>query len=93
MIDSSPIDTKQNAQIEAAQEWLHDNGNNVSGIEQKLGLGGDDPERFQAPTMTITRKTRNKDDGPLEIVCRWIVENQIGKGQHRKDFQPPLTML
>jgi hypothetical protein len=61
---------------EAAHEWLHQNGDNVAAIEQKLNGGGSGafPER----TMIVKRKAKRKDDGPLEIVCGWIVEHQIG---------------
>lgn len=78
MVDPSPIHTEYNAKVEAAQDWLHQNGSNISGIEQKLDFGGGGSEGFPARTMLIKRKAKKKDDGPLEIVCRWVVENQIG---------------
>lgn len=77
MSNPSPTDTPLNGSVEAAHEWLHRNGNNVAGIEQKLN--GGDTEGFAARKMVIKRKIKKKDDGPLEIVCSWVVENQIGK--------------
>jgi SPX domain protein involved in polyphosphate accumulation len=76
MRESSVIDEKENQRVEAAQEWLRKNCDNISGIEQKLA--GGDEAGFPAPTMSIKRKTRRKDDGPVEILCGWIVEHQIG---------------
>jgi acyl-CoA-dependent ceramide synthase len=66
----------QNERIEAAHVWLPQNGDNVSGIEQKLSGQGSDG--FPARTMIIKRKAKRKDDGPLEIVCGWIVDHQTG---------------
>lgn len=61
---------------EAAHEWLHQNGDNVAAIEQKLNTecDGSFPDR----TMVLKRKLKRKDDGPLEIVCGWVVQHQIG---------------
>ena len=75
------MDVEQNIQIEEAQNWLHQNGSNVSGIEQKLDFNREDLQGYPASKMLIKQKTKKKEDGPLEIVCRWVVENQIGKGQ------------
>jgi len=60
----------------AAQQWLHQNGDNVAGIEQKLEYEDDDdvPER----NLYVTRKLRRKDDGPVETICAWVVRHQIG---------------
>ena len=66
-------------QVEAAQQWLHQNGNNVSSIEHKVREEDNDSDAYSdAPSMTIKRKTRRKNDGPMEIICGWIVEHQIG---------------
>jgi len=79
MGDSSPDFADQNKKVEAAQQWLHQNGNNISGIEQKLG--DEDSAGVPARTLVIKRKAKKKDDGPLELFCGWIVENQIGRSE------------
>lgn len=67
----------QNEKLDQAHEWLHRNGNNVSGIERKFSP--DDAEgEYAARTMTVRRKAKRKEDGPLEIICGWIVQHQIG---------------
>jgi acyl-CoA-dependent ceramide synthase len=75
------MDIELNTKVEEAQDWLHQNGGNIAGIEQKLDFGGGASEGFPARSMFIKRRAKKKDDGPLEIVCRWVVENQIGRGQ------------
>lgn len=79
MGNPTPIDTNEKETVEVAQDWLHRNGSNIAGIEQKLNYGNS--ESFPARTMVIKRKAKKKDDGPLEIVCRWVVDNQIGGGK------------
>lgn len=69
----------QNDKLDAAHEWLHQNGNNVTGIEQKLEPGNAGEKEYAAPIMTVRRKVKRKEDGPLEIICGWIVEHQIGR--------------
>jgi acyl-CoA-dependent ceramide synthase len=77
---SSTIDSKENETLEAAHKWLHQNGNHVAGIEQKLSCR--DSDGFPAHKMVIKGKVKKMEDGPLEIVCGWVVENQIGRGKH-----------
>jgi very-long-chain ceramide synthase len=69
---------------EDAHEWLHQNGNNVAAIEQKLQRGhhGEYPAR----TMIVKRKAKRKEDGPLEIICSWVVEHQIGMSSSAEIF-------
>lgn len=67
----------QNEKLEAAQEWLHKNGDNVGAIEYTPAVG-DAEDGYSAHTMTIRRKTKRKEDGPLEIICHWIFQHQIG---------------
>ena len=64
-------------ETEDAQEWLHQNGNNVAAIEQKLDGGnhGAPPAR----RMIVKRKAKRKEDRPVEIICGWIIEHQIGE--------------
>jgi acyl-CoA-dependent ceramide synthase len=61
---------------EAAQEWLHRNGDNVASIEQKLNLQGDG--RYPEQALHVTRKSRRQDDGALEVFCSWVIRHQIG---------------
>jgi hypothetical protein len=72
----------QTGPVENVQNWLHENGENVLGIEQKLSLR--DSNGYPARTMITKRKAKRKDDGPLEIVCGWIVEHQIGTAMSPK---------
>jgi acyl-CoA-dependent ceramide synthase len=36
-------------------------------------------EEYSSRTITVKKKAKKKDDGPLEIFCAMIVEHQIGK--------------
>lgn len=73
----------RNASIEsidekrAAQQWLHQNGDNVAGIEQKLEYE-DDHDSMPERNLYVTRKLRRKDDGPVETICAWVIRHQIG---------------
>ncbi|KAH6718484.1 TLC domain-containing protein [Leptodontidium sp. MPI-SDFR-AT-0119] len=67
----------QNEKLEAAQEWLHQNGDNVGGIEFTPAVG-DAEDGYTAHTMTVRRKAKKNEDGPLEIICGWIFQHQIG---------------
>ena len=52
----------------------------MGAIEHKIEHRGTNSKSkpFPPPTMKIKRKMRRKDDGPMEIVCGWITEHQIG---------------
>ncbi|PSS28029.1 hypothetical protein M430DRAFT_132140 [Amorphotheca resinae ATCC 22711] len=76
MNDQSATAELRNEKVEAAQDWLHKSGNNVNEIEHKPEVGH--PEGLTASPTIIKWKAKRKDDGPLEIVCGWIVEHQIG---------------
>jgi very-long-chain ceramide synthase len=79
MSDTSAIAAIRNEKdIEDANEWLDKNGSNIAGIGQKFN--GGDSTAYPERTMIVKRKVKRKDDGPLEIVCGWIVEHQIGSG-------------
>lgn len=67
----------QNEKLEAAQEWLHQNGDNLGGIEFTPAVG-DAEDGYTAHTMTVRRKAKKNEDGPLEIICGWIFQHQIG---------------
>jgi very-long-chain ceramide synthase len=75
MSDHSATVEYRNEKTDAANGRFPDTGNNV-GIGQELNLGA--PEQFQTHTMTVKRKAKRKEDSPLEILCRWLVEHQVG---------------
>jgi acyl-CoA-dependent ceramide synthase len=68
----------QHQKPEQAREWLHQNGKTVGGIGQKIGMNNDGGEEYAAHMMTGRRSTKRREVGPLEIICGWIVEHQIG---------------
>lgn len=35
-------------------------------------------DKYASCTMSTKKKAKRKEDGPLEIVCGWIVQHQIG---------------
>ncbi|KAF8862621.1 longevity assurance proteins LAG1/LAC1 [Acephala macrosclerotiorum] len=78
MSDSSttgPIE-KLDIEVEAAPEQSYQNGKNATILEQKPA--GAPSARYPMRTVPVKRKAKKKDEGPLEIVCGWIVEHQIG---------------
>jgi acyl-CoA-dependent ceramide synthase len=75
MSDPSPNATPYE-EIEVEPQPLYQNGNNIDSIEQKLH--GASSDGFPPRTLVIKRKAKRKDDGPLEIVCGFVVEHQIG---------------
>jgi len=85
----------RNASIEsieekqAAQQWLHQNGDNVAGIEQKLEYEGNGP--IPERNLYVTRKLRRKDDGPVETICAWVIKHQIGISSNTEETRKPLT--
>ena len=99
-IDYSPVCEKDSEKIESQglpheseNEHGTENGENTSGMGEKLALDTWTIERFPGPTMAMKRKTRQKDEGPLEIVCGWIVEHQIGRRTHSLSADWRLTLL
>jgi acyl-CoA-dependent ceramide synthase len=91
--DCSPICEKESEKIEAQEseresenEHEIENGENISEIGGKMVLAAGNTERFLGPKMAVKKKTKQKDEGPLEIVCGWIVEHQIGRRTDR--FSP-----
>jgi very-long-chain ceramide synthase len=75
MSDHSASVEYRNEMTDAANGQVPDTGNNV-GVGQELNLGA--PEQFQTHTMTMKRKAKRKEDSPLEVSCRWLVEHQVG---------------
>jgi acyl-CoA-dependent ceramide synthase len=51
-----------------------------SDILNRIGQkhNGDTSVRFTPRTTITKKKAKRKDDGPLEIVCGWVVEHQLG---------------
>lgn len=58
---------------DAATVRLLEHGDNVIDIDQKLTT-----KQVPARALATKKNAKRKDDGPLEIVCKWIVEYQIG---------------
>ena len=57
-----------------AQAWYrHDN----IGIDQNLNCTNS--AELYTRYMGPRRKARRKDDGPLAMLCEWVVEHQIGE--------------
>ena len=67
-----PLDEKTKIEPQLSYQNVH----NVATIEQKLHEASSDG--YPSRTLIIKRKAKRKDDGPLEIVCGFIVEHQIG---------------
>jgi acyl-CoA-dependent ceramide synthase len=63
-------------EADVAQGWSHHNGHTVAPIEKTLDLSH--PAGLPTSPMFLNKKAKRKDDGPVEIICRWIVEHQIG---------------
>ena len=76
MSDPSPVATKD-VEIEADPEVSHQNGYSINSTEHKINEASSS-DAFPPRTLIIKRKAKRKDDGPLEIVCGFIVEHQIG---------------
>jgi acyl-CoA-dependent ceramide synthase len=76
MSDPSPIAATPNEKIEAERDVLYRNRDGIADVEHRINGGA--AESFPPRTPILKRKAKRKDDGPLEIVCGWIVEHQIG---------------
>lgn len=61
---------------EVAQDRLHKNAQHIVGIEQKIHHTDD--ESSPSRSIVVRRKNRTKEDGPLILLCEWVVEHQIG---------------
>lgn len=77
---SNPIE-RLDIEVEAALESTYQNGKNATILEQKPA--GVPSARYPMRTVPVKRKAKKKDEGPLEIVCGWIVEHQIGTTQFK----------
>jgi acyl-CoA-dependent ceramide synthase len=62
---------------DVTQAWYLQDGNQNVGIDQKLNRM--DSAELHTRSMAPRRKARRKDDGPLAIMCEWVVEHQIGE--------------
>jgi acyl-CoA-dependent ceramide synthase len=61
---------------DAANGRLPEKGDGVHSMDQKLNPGG--AQQLPARPMPLKKKAKRREDGPLEIVCKWIVEYQVG---------------
>jgi acyl-CoA-dependent ceramide synthase len=76
-------------EAEVAQGWLHHNGKTIAPIEETLDLSHH--TGLHTSPMFSHKKAKRKDEGPVEIICRWIVEHQIGSPA-LDDLKPQLLM-
>jgi acyl-CoA-dependent ceramide synthase len=89
MSDPSPIAMRDQA-IDVEQEVSYQNGHNIDSIEHKIDVASSS-DGFPPRTLIIKRKAKRKDDGPLEIVCGFIVEHQIGTMNNLRDYSRDLA--
>lgn len=61
----------------SSQQWLQEDGSNITGIEQKLEKS--DHSRLPRRHLVVRRKPKIKEDGPLTVICEFAVEHQIGE--------------
>ena len=78
MSDPSPAVETPNEEVDVETESavFYQNGPSIVSVEHNISGGAS--ETFPPRTPILKRKTKRKEDGPLEIVCGWIVEHQIG---------------
>ncbi|OWP00489.1 TLC domain-containing protein [Marssonina coronariae] len=67
----------QHEELNAAHKLLPNNGTSYGGIAPNFSQDAGE-EECTVRTMTVRRKSKRKEDGPVEIICGWIVEHQIG---------------
>jgi very-long-chain ceramide synthase len=79
MSNPSAVVAIQNEKASTAHEWIERNEENSNSMEKKLNDGVS--QAYPARPVVIDRKAKRKDDGPLEILCGWIVEHQIGRNK------------
>ncbi|RDW66901.1 hypothetical protein BP5796_09650 [Coleophoma crateriformis] len=73
MNDTSAPVVDRSEKSEATQQWTHQNGATVDALDSRFVPGG--PTQFR----TVSRKkAKLKDEGPLEILCEWFAQHQIG---------------
>jgi hypothetical protein len=70
------IDAVYNGRIETAPEWIRPTGNNGMDIEQNFNRV--DSKNSASRAMNAKTQVKRKDKGLLEIVCKSIVDHQIG---------------
>lgn len=75
---SAAVELRDEEAGAAANGRLPGNGDGASNGEKKLDLGAGAQQFPARTTMPIKKKAKRKDDGPLEIVCKWIVQYQVG---------------
>jgi acyl-CoA-dependent ceramide synthase len=73
---SSAVAAIEDEKVSRPQEWIEHNDKATNGLAQKLN--DNISQTYPARRVVIDRKAKRKDDGPLEILCAWVVEHQIG---------------
>jgi acyl-CoA-dependent ceramide synthase len=86
MSDRSAAVEFRDEKAAAATVRLLEHGDNVITIDQKLTA-----KHVPARTLATEKNAKRKDDGPLEIVCKWIVEYQVGTSMPPSLEMPAVT--
>jgi len=75
-----PLSATAEVQNEKIQTEALNSLSQESDILNPIGQkhNGDISVRFTPRTIITKKKAKRKDDGPLEIVCGWVVEHQLG---------------
>lgn len=72
--DPTAIADYENEKVGVEQDWELQNGTYSTPVELKL----ENQPVFTMRTPSQQIRAKRKEEGPLEIVCGWIVEHQIG---------------
>jgi len=73
---TSPVDFAVLEEPEAPQNWVVQEGSKAADVEDNVH---DNCDVVYPPQTTIMQhKARKKEEGPLALMCEWIVEHQIG---------------
>lgn len=73
----SPVDFAVLEESEASQNWVIQEGSKAADVEEDKIHDNCDVV-YPPQTAIMQHKARKKEDGPLALMCEWIVEHQIG---------------
>jgi acyl-CoA-dependent ceramide synthase len=76
MSDASSPSATPHEIIEGESKVSYPKLHDIESIEQMSN--GTPKNGLPYPTLIIKSKAKRKDDGPLEVVCGFVVEHQIG---------------
>jgi len=72
---SSAVAAIEDEKVSHPHTWIEHNDEPTNGMAGKLN---ESVSRTYPVHRVTDRKAKRKDDGPLEILCAWVVEHQIG---------------